>query len=253
MPDRKFTGLTKESHFTTFASCLWCLDIICSIFYFFFFWDTKIPTSNGRVCHLLRERCLTEVTVPTVQSLRIGPYSWRYSYYWHIFLWEQITTRVWRSCSVRLQVSGVLSLLADLSPLFFFPRVVLLAGGSSHGRDHNPLPLPTPTRTLPLLLETVDGWRELSVSGRRWWWWEGCLVATEGKMEGEDHQLKKWVQKSTKTEETECESICCIFCCQQFESDLQSLSSNWSWWSVSAEGGSICRRAQAGLPENRFN
>lgn len=118
MPDRKFTGLTKESHFTTFASCLWCLDIICSIFYFFFFWDTKIPTSNGRVCHLLRERCLTEVTVQTVQSLRIGPYSWRYSYYWHIFLWEQITTRVWRSCSIRMQVSRVLSLLADLSPLF---------------------------------------------------------------------------------------------------------------------------------------
>lgn len=116
-PDRKFTGLTKESHFTTFASCLWCLDIICSIFYFFFFWDTKI-TSNGRVCHLLRERCLTEVTVQTVQSLGNGPYSWRYSFYWHIFLWEQITTRVWRSCSIIMQVSGVLSLLADLSPLF---------------------------------------------------------------------------------------------------------------------------------------
>lgn len=69
--------------------------------------------------------------------------------------------------------------------------------------------------------------------------WEGCCE-TEGKMEGEDHRLRKWVQKSTKTKETECESICCIFCCQQFESDLQSLSSNRSWWSVSGEGGWIC-------------
>lgn len=106
MPDSKFTRLTKESPFTIFASFLWCLDIM-----FLFFWETKNRTSDGLVCHLLRERYLTEVTVQTVQSFHIGPYSWRCSYYWHIFLWEQITSRVWRSCGVAFTLWSIVAFI----------------------------------------------------------------------------------------------------------------------------------------------